>query len=247
MSIFLIFAFLFCIGSVLGWVLELFYRNIRFKTPNKSGWINPGFCTGPYLPIYGCGLCVLYLIASSEVFCFFENPIVNRCVIFLLIAVCMTIIEYIAGIILLKFYNIRLWDYSNEFGNIGGIICPKYSLMWTVLGAVYYFVVHSYILEALDWLSHNLAFSFVIGVFFGIFIIDIINSMQLVEKVKRFANENHIIIKYDSIKETIKGYYKENKKRYNFFRPFRTDKPLNEHLLDMQKNFERLSKKRNKH
>ena len=118
--------------------------------------------------------------------------------------------------------------------------------MWALLGAVYYFTVHSYILGVLNWLSHNLAFSFVIGMFMGVFVVDIINSLQLVEKLKQFANENQIIIKYESIKEYIKNYHKENKKKYNFFKPFKTDKPLNEHLLEMQKNFERLTRKRNK-
>ena len=46
------------------WVLELFFRRF-FSTSNpERKWINPGFCTGPYLPIYGSGLCVLYLLAS---------------------------------------------------------------------------------------------------------------------------------------------------------------------------------------
>lgn len=246
MGIFLIFAFLFCVGSILGWGLELLYRNIFFQKPKECKWINPGFCAGPYLPIYGCGLCVLYLIASLDVVHFFNNPIADKCVIFLLIALCMTIIEYIAGIILLRYYNVRLWDYKDEWGNLDGIICPKYSLMWALLGAIYYYVIHPYILNALDWLSHNLAFSFVIGMFFGIFIIDIVNSMQLIEKLKNFADENDIIIKYESIKEHIKEYHQEKKRKYNFFRPFRTDLPLAEHLLEMKKNFEQYSRKRKK-
>ena len=54
-------AFLFFIGSCFGWVLELLYRNL---THRHKKWINPGFCTGPYLPIYGFGLCTLFLLAS---------------------------------------------------------------------------------------------------------------------------------------------------------------------------------------
>ena len=63
MSILLTLAYLFFIGSILGWVLELLFRNL---THSHKTWINPGFCTGPYLPIYGFGLCVLYLLASLE-------------------------------------------------------------------------------------------------------------------------------------------------------------------------------------
>ena len=59
MNAFLTLAFLFFIGSVLGWVLELFYRTFISTSNPEHHWINPGFCTGPYLPIYGSGLCVL--------------------------------------------------------------------------------------------------------------------------------------------------------------------------------------------
>ena len=47
----------------------------------------------------------------------------------------MTAIEYIAGIVSLKFMHIRLWDYSSQWGNIQGLICPQFSLLWG-LGSV---------------------------------------------------------------------------------------------------------------
>ena len=58
MEIFLILTFLFAVGALCGWVLELFFR--RF---NSKKWINPGFLHGPYLPLYGFGLALLFLIA----------------------------------------------------------------------------------------------------------------------------------------------------------------------------------------
>ena len=85
----------------------------------------------------------------------------------------------------LKISKVRLWDYSNEWKNIQGIICPKYSFFWAVLGALYYYFIHDEILDALKWLSENLAFSFVVGLFFSIFIIDVANSANLIVKLKR--------------------------------------------------------------
>ena len=64
MNLFLKLAYLFFIGSVLGWVLELFYRRFISSANPERKWINPGFCVGPYVPLYGSGLCILYLLAS---------------------------------------------------------------------------------------------------------------------------------------------------------------------------------------
>lgn len=157
MRLSLVLAFLFFIGSCFGWVLELLYRNL---THRHKKWINPGFCTGPYLPIYGFGLCTLFLLASMEDLHLIANPVWNRVVLFIAMAVAMTLIEYIAGIACLKYLKVRLWDYSNLWGNIQGIICPLFSFFWAALGAAYYFLIHPYILNALAWLSNNLAFSF---------------------------------------------------------------------------------------
>lgn len=240
---FLKLAFLFFIGSISGWVIELFYRHYISDTNPERKWINPGFCTGPYLPLYGVGLCILYLIALLERFQLIQNPILNKIMLFTLMAFCMTLIEYIAGIFTLKIIKIRLWDYTNERGNIQGIICPKYSIIWAVLGAIYYFVIHPHILEALHWLSKNLAFSFVIGLFFGIFIIDVAKSAELVSRLKQYAEENDLVLRYEMIKADIRKGYDRTKKKYYFFLPFRSEFPLTEHLKHMKEQSEIKNKK----
>ena len=63
MNLFLTLAYLFFIGSVLGWVLELFYRRFISGANPERKWINPGFCVGPYVPLYGFGLCILFVLA----------------------------------------------------------------------------------------------------------------------------------------------------------------------------------------
>lgn len=243
MNLFLTLAFLFFIGSVIGWVLELFFRRfISLANPERK-WINPGFCTGPYLPLYGFGLCALYLIASLEKYSVIENAVLNKVVLFVFMALCMTLIEYIAGILALKIVKVRLWDYREEWGNIQGIICPRFSFFWAVLGALYYFLIHPYILTSLDWLSNNLAFSFFIGLFFGIFIIDAAHSISLVSKIKKFADENGIIVRYESLKAHIRKKSDEVKSKYHFFNPFGSDMPLHEHLRELLKTFETRRKK----
>lgn len=233
-------AYLFFIGSLFGWVLELLYRNLRSR--NRK-WVNPGFCTGPYLPIYGFGLCVLYLLASMEQYRFLKSPLGNKLMLFLLMAIGMTMIEYAAGIFCLKFLKVRLWDYSDKWGNVQGIICPQFSAAWAVLGAVYYFLIHPHILEGLDWLSRNLAFSFFIGMFFGVFLIDVVHSGNLVVRLKKFAEENRVILRYESIKDHIQAAQLDASEKYNFFRPFRSVHPLQKHLKDMMNNLEKQRKR----
>ena len=235
MNLFLTLAFLFFIGSVAGWVLELLYRN--FRKP-LGRWVNPGFCTGPYVPLYGFGLCALFLIASLENLHLIENPTVNKLVLFLGMAVCMTVLEYLAGILCLDVFKVRLWDYSKLWGNIRGIICPLFSLIWAALGAVYYFLIHPYILEALRWLSGNLAFSFVIGLFFGVFLVDLAHSAHLTVRLKAFAERNDVVVAYERIKEDIRVRHEKAQSKYHFFRPFHSDTSLAEVLKDLRESFE---------
>lgn len=241
MNFFLIMAYLFFIGSVIGWVIELLFRNIVHKSKT---WINPGFCTGPYLPIYGFGLCTLYLLASLEELHLVADPVWNKVMLFAAMALGMTAIEYIAGIFCLKFLKVRLWDYSGIWGNIQGIICPTFSLAWAALGAVYYFLVHPYILEGLDWLSRNLAFSFFIGVFFGVFLVDVAHSGQIILKLKRFAEENRVVLAFEEIKTHLRDKRLEGKYKYRFFAPFRTERPLWEHLKEIVATIEQHKERR---
>lgn len=59
MNVFLILAFLFFIGSTVGWVLELFYRRII----STKEWINPGFLVRTlFTVIWFWNMCILFII-----------------------------------------------------------------------------------------------------------------------------------------------------------------------------------------
>lgn len=200
----LILLFLFSTGSLLGWCIELFYR--RFGSPygrkNKK-WVNPGFLVGPCLPLYGSGLVVLYLMARIPMPIFKGNEFLNQLSTVVLMGIAMTVIEYITGLIFIVHMHVKLWDYTDNWGNIQGIICPLFSLFWTALGAFYYLVIDPEVLEALDWLSRNLAFSFFIGLFYGIFIIDISYSFKLVVKLKTVAEEYNVVVRINDLRGKI--------------------------------------------
>ena len=238
MPLFLVFADLFFLGSVAGWVLEVFFRRFFSRANPERRWINPGFCTGPWLPLYGCGLCILYLLSALERFSLIRDPAWNRVCLFAVMALAMTGIGYLAGLLALRVAKVRLWDYTDQWGNIQGIICPKFSLAWAVLGALYYFLIHPRILGALDWLSRNLAFSFFIGLFFGFFLIDVVNSANLTAKLRRFAQENDVVVRFEAVKESIRQRKEEARQKFRFLRPLHTDIPVPELLRELKATFE---------
>ncbi len=203
MNVFLVLAFLFFIGSIMGWILELFFR----KIVSRGEWINPGFLVGPYLPLYGFGLCTFYLLSQINL---------NGIIVVLIMMVSVTAIEYIAGLIFIKGMGVKLWDYSNEWGNIDGLICPLYMILWGILGGVYYYFINPYVLESLFWLENNLAFSFFIGVFFGVIAIDIAYSTKIVVRIRKFAREKGLIVKYEELKASIFKQTTKNKEKYSF-------------------------------
>ena len=155
-------------------------------------------------------------------------------------AVSMTLIEYIAGIMLLKLFKLRLWDYSRLWGNIQGLICPLFSLFWTVLGAIYYFFIHPVILEALTWLSNNLAFSFVIGFFFGVFTIDVVYSGSLVAKMKAYADEHQVVVRLEELRLHIRRRRELASMRVHFFLQLQTKLDLSVYLKEAQDAIEKI-------
>ncbi|MDD2433903.1 MAG: putative ABC transporter permease [Bacilli bacterium] len=227
MNTFLTYTFLFFIGSVGGWVVELLFR--RFFSSHK--WINPGFLTGPCLPLYGFGLACLYFLANLDYSFISSNQNVQVVVLLIVCMVSMTLIEYIAGLIFIKGMHIRLWDYSKRPGNIQGIICPLFTLIWGAVGVAYYFLLNPVMLNYLDWLFNNLAYTFFVGVFYGILIIDFANSMDLATKMRKFAKENKVIIGYENFKEQIKDKMAELKESSNFIFPFKS-------VLNMKESFD---------
>lgn len=225
----MILALLFASGSVIGWTIEVFYR--RFKPTNKERvWINPGFLNGPCLPLYGFGLTALYLLALLEKFIHIDNDFLRKGVLFVIMAVTMTVIELIAGELFIIRRHLKLWDYSELRFNYKGLICPRFSFYWAMLGAAYYFFIHPHILSGLEWFSHNLLFSFVIGFFYGILTIDLVNSFSLTAKIKAFAVENEMVIRYDELKKHIRAEAERRREKYRFINSMHSERGLLEEL-----------------
>lgn len=216
MKTFFTLSFLFLFGSVLGWIIELLFKRFFLLSNTKGKWINPGFLRGPYLPIYGFSLCILYYLSKIQLL-FIPNLVFRHLALFLLMAIVITIMEYIAGIIFVKGMKVKLWDYSNLKGNLQGIICPQFTFFWFVLSFFYYAFLDNFMDIAVVWIIQNLGFTFLLGFFYGIFILDVFYSIHILTKIKNFAQTHKIIVRYESLKTNIAKYNEEVAEKANFF------------------------------
>ena len=83
-----------------------------------------------------------------------------------------------------------------------------------------------------------------IGVFFGVFLIDFVYSTQLAAKIKQFAKENDTVVRYEHLKLYLKGL--RTKGKAHFFLALHTEQPLGnrlrqyyERMKERQEEFER--------
>lgn len=249
-------AFLFFVGSCLGWCLEVVYR----RCFGAKKWINPGFLTGPYLPLYGFGLTLLYGISYIPI----NTGAVwaDKLLLILISGVILTALEYVAGLIFVRGMKLKLWDYSDIPGNIRGIICPLFSLLWTAAAAIYILFIHRFITGWVGWFVNHLGFAFFVGLFFGVFIIDLCHSVGLSVKIRKFAAEHNVVVHFEKLKLSIKEGIERGraraseslerargrlkKRKASFLFSFRSDKSMREMLADYLKEREAGSPRRQK-
>lgn len=216
--------FLFITGALLGWVIEIVYRRYFGKA---GKWINPGFLSGPYLPLYGFAVCILYNISDLHINFVFK---------ILLFAFVTTFIEYVTGIFFIKYYKTRLWDYRELRFNLQGVIAPIYTVFWTALSLMFYYILYPYFYDKIEDLYAHLEFSLFIGIFYGIIFVDIINSFHIalrIKKVVEAAEEYKETINFDILKIEIKEHLeqlKELRRKPLFLMPFKGEYELKELL-----------------
>ena len=115
---------LFLLYSAMGWMLE-----VAFHYYKKRRFVNRGFLKGPFCPIYGTGA-ILMLVAVGP---YRDYPVVFALGAFIV----PTILELVVGIVLMKLFKARWWNYSGCRFNYRGFICLRFSLMWGMFSYVF--------------------------------------------------------------------------------------------------------------
>lgn len=89
-------------------------------------FVNRGLARGPICPIYGVGMCLSVLLLGS----------VRSFVLLILLSMAVaTLVEFALGYLSHRILGHRLWDYTEEKGNILGYVCPRFSLIWGIICA----------------------------------------------------------------------------------------------------------------
>lgn len=216
----------FCLCATAGWLIEVVYRGIRHRKV-----VNPGFLVGCSLPLYGLGGGILYFLSGLKLrFC--PNEAVRVVLILLMAALVMTLIELCGGFISVRFFSVRLWDYSGEWMNFKGLICPKFSLFWALICAAYYFLLYPTLHGLAVRVIELPLLIFGVGLYMGVFIVDVCYSLGLMKRLKAYAADLRTRIDFEQFKATAREYVKRATGRRHA--GFDFHRMINRYLTDMR-------------
>lgn len=117
-------AFYFFTASICGFLWEVLIFLIK-----EDHFRNRGFFYGPWLPVYGTGAVLMYLLLSGLK----RQPIK----VFLYSLLIGTSLELAIGWILDYFWELRYWDYTGYLLNFRGYICLTSALGFGIAGALW--------------------------------------------------------------------------------------------------------------
>lgn len=155
--------------------MEAIYRSCL-----QRRMVNPGFLSGPFLPIYG--LFATLVIWSSGLIGNLTWPWLFIWFVFL-----STLLEYAAGWFFERFFHLQLWDYHSIPFNLHGRISLPFSLLWGVLGLIFYLIIHPVVQIQLYQIPTTVR-SISALILTGYVIGDLIHSSLLLHRLERFIS-----------------------------------------------------------
>ena len=224
-EILLEYLFLFATCATSGWLLEVVYRGYRHRKV-----VNPGFLTGCCLPIYGMGGCILYFLSSLKLRAM-PSEFLRVATILLIATAVMTLIELVGGLIAVKYFRIRLWDYSEEWMNFKGVICPKFSFFWGLVCAIYYFLFYPPLQSVGERMIELPLLVLAVGAYFGVFAVDLAHSLRLMQRVRAYALQMRTNINLDRLKVQAREHFLRESGKVRA--PFNFYRMINRYMIDM--------------
>ena len=134
----------FMIYSFCGCLLEAAFARLT----GSPRWDRKCFVLLPLCPVYGLGACLILLAAPPA-----RGPL------WVMAAggLAATAAELAMGLFYRYALGVQFWDYTGMRGNIGGLICPMFSLCWSVLALALVYLVHPAVAPLAERIPNALA------------------------------------------------------------------------------------------
>lgn len=162
----------FILYSFLGYILETiaaFFMKNGFKS---------GILYGPWTPVYGIGAICTIIISEY----FFKHLHLKTwqetIIVFIIITLVLTLIEWIGGIGIELLFKKSFWDYSNDSTSIGKYISLRMSLIWGIGAIIFIYVFNPFFKKFLLKIPSVLTYTLLVIVILD-FIITFINKIKL--------------------------------------------------------------------
>jgi len=125
----------FFIYSIFGYILETI--TLLIINSKKTS----GILYGPWTFIYGIGVIIILLLEKLIFSKKKWNKWLKRILLFLTVAITLSIIELVGGILIEKIFNKTFWNYTNHKFNIGKYISLEMTLVWTILSIIFVYIL----------------------------------------------------------------------------------------------------------
>ncbi len=187
---FLTFYMMFFIYSFLGWCFESCYVSLKEKK-----WVNRGFMTIPFLPIYGSGaVSILFAVLP-----FMASPLL----VFVVSVITATLLELITGLVMERLFKVKYWDYSKNFINYKGYICIKSSITWGFMGLLIAYIINTPIADFVFSLTPSLSVA-AAAILTVIFAVDFVRSFRAAYSLRdMIINNSYLMAEIGEIKDEI--------------------------------------------
>ena len=139
--------------------------------------------------LYGfIGFGMVGLIYSVSLIPMPDSGSMSAVAIFFIGMILTTAIELVGGWALFKIYHIRWWDYSNMKFNLGGYICPQFSLLWGLGSVLMIKVVHPLLARGSSPMPFNIML-IVDVVLLVLFVVDVAASTAAAIGLNKYLRE----------------------------------------------------------
>ena len=161
----------FFIYAFLGWCME-----VSFAALTSGKFVNRGFLNGPVCPIYGFGaVIVLHALEplQNNLFWLFVGSVILT-----------SALEWATGFVLEKLFHQRWWDYSDMPFNLGGYICPLFSILWGFACLFVVKLLHPSILFLVHLIPHTLGIV-LLCLLGAVLVVDVIATVRTIAGINR--------------------------------------------------------------